>query len=176
MTDALAADRLLGESPMRPFAFGSYSKSRKAERANEWSAKNVIPILYREHRLHWYLHRTLRAWAEMYRDGISGKESIVVHYAPGASAPRRARLCQGKTSKHSPEPSPCVTRRSLRNRQSAFHAIQPRAQDPPTAPAIVAVHRCVTLPVLGDLVVPEGAVRLRGVLEVRKNFLRAPGW
>ena len=81
MTDALAADRLLGESPMRPFAFGSYSKGRKAERANEWSAKNVIPILYREHRLHWYLHRTLCAWAEMYRDGISGKESIVVRYA-----------------------------------------------------------------------------------------------
>ena len=81
MTDALAADRLLGESPLRPFAFGSYSKGRKGERANEWSAKNVTPILYGKHRRHSYLHRTLRTWAETYRDGISGKESIVVRYA-----------------------------------------------------------------------------------------------
>ncbi len=81
MTDSLAADRLLGESSMKPFAFGSYSKGRKSERANEWRAKNVAPILYREHRRHWYLHRTLRAWTETYRDGISGKESIVVRYA-----------------------------------------------------------------------------------------------
>ena len=81
MTDALAADRLRGESSMRPFAFGSYSKGRKSGRANEWSAKNVTPILYREHQRHSYLHRTLRTWAKTYRDSISGKESIVVLHA-----------------------------------------------------------------------------------------------
>jgi SIR2-like domain len=81
MMDALAADRLLGEAPPEMFAFGSYSKGKQAERANEWKAKNVAPILYREHRGHAFLHRTLRAWAETYRDGVLGKERIVTQYA-----------------------------------------------------------------------------------------------
>lgn len=78
MMDALAADRLLGESPPEMFAFGSHSKGKEQERANEWRAKNVTPILYREHNRHAYLHKTLRAWAATYRDGIRGKERIVV--------------------------------------------------------------------------------------------------
>lgn len=81
MMDALAADRLLGESPPEMFAFGSYSKGKDEERANEWRAKNVTPILYREHNRHAYLHKTLRAWAETYRDGVHGKERIVVECA-----------------------------------------------------------------------------------------------
>ena len=81
MMDALAADRLLGESPPEMFAFGSYSKGKEAEYATEWRAKNVTPILYREHRRHAYLHRTLRAWADTYRDGARGKERIVIEYA-----------------------------------------------------------------------------------------------
>jgi hypothetical protein len=81
MTDALAADRLLGESPPEMFAFGSFSKGKEEERANEWRAKNVTPILYREHNRHAYLHKTLRAWAETYRDGVRGKERIVVECA-----------------------------------------------------------------------------------------------
>lgn len=81
MMDALAADRLLGESPPEMFAFGSFSKGKEKERANEWRAKNVTPILYREHNRHAYLHKTLRAWAETYRDGIQGKEAIVVKHA-----------------------------------------------------------------------------------------------
>ncbi|MDX1368245.1 SIR2 family protein, partial [Pseudomonas sp.] len=81
MMDALAADRLLGESPPEMFAFGSYSKGKEQERANEWRAKNVTPILYREHNRHTYLHRTLRAWADTYRDGVRGKERVVVECA-----------------------------------------------------------------------------------------------
>jgi hypothetical protein len=77
MMDALAADRLLGESTREMFAFGSHSKSEEAERASEWRAKNVTPILYREHSHHAYLHKTLRAWANTYRDGVRGKERIV---------------------------------------------------------------------------------------------------
>ncbi len=77
MMDALAADRLLGESPPEMFAFGSYSKGKKEDRANEWLAKNVTPILYREQNRHAYLHKTLRAWADIYRDGVHGKERIV---------------------------------------------------------------------------------------------------
>ena len=81
MTDALAADRLLGESPLEMFAFGSYSEGQEDERTNEWTAKNVTPILYREDNDHTALHQTLRLWAETYRDGISGKESIVTRHA-----------------------------------------------------------------------------------------------
>ena len=81
MMDALAADRLLGESPPEMFAFGSHSKGKEVERANEWEAKNVTPILYREHRRHAYLHRTLRDWAKTHRDGVRGKERIVVECA-----------------------------------------------------------------------------------------------
>lgn len=83
MMDALAADRLLGESHPEMFAFGSYSKSKEVERANEWKAKNVTPILYREYRYHTYLHKTLHAWAATYRDGVRGKERIVVECAIG---------------------------------------------------------------------------------------------
>ena len=81
MTDALAADALLGEEPLEMFAFGSHSKGKHEDRAREWRAKNVTPILYREHRRHRHLHETLRVWAETYRDGVNGKEHIVRRYA-----------------------------------------------------------------------------------------------
>lgn len=81
MMDALAADRLLGESPPEMFAFGSYSQGKKEERATEWKAKNVTPILYREHKRHIYMHKTIRAWAATYKDGVNGKERIVIEYA-----------------------------------------------------------------------------------------------
>ena len=81
MTDALAADRLLGESPPEMFAFGSFSKGKEDVQANEWRTKNVTPILYRMHNRHAYLHKTLRIWAETYRDGVRGKEHIVVEHA-----------------------------------------------------------------------------------------------
>jgi len=81
MMDALAADRLLGESPPEMFAFGSYSKGEKTKCANEWCSKNVTPILYRKHQRHAYLHKTLRAWADTYRDGARGKERIVIESA-----------------------------------------------------------------------------------------------
>ncbi len=81
MTDSLAADKLLGESPSEMFAFGSFSKRKELEQQNEWKAKNITPILYREHKRHFYLHKTLRVWSEMYRDGVQGKEQVVVSFA-----------------------------------------------------------------------------------------------
>lgn len=90
MMDALAADRLLGETPPEVFAFGSYNKGENGREsaAAEWRAKNVTPILYREYKHHHYLHRTLREWAKIYRDGVEGQESIVTRHArskPGGS-------------------------------------------------------------------------------------------
>ena len=81
MMDALAADRLMGESSPEMFAFGSYSKGKKEDSENEWKAKNVTPILYKEYRHHFYLHKTLHEWAKVYRSGASGKELIVTETA-----------------------------------------------------------------------------------------------
>ena len=81
MMDALAADQLRGEPSPEMFAFGDYSKGKKKECFNEWRAKNVTPILYRKYRHHYYLHKTLRTWAETYRDGARGKEHIIIQYA-----------------------------------------------------------------------------------------------
>jgi hypothetical protein len=81
MMDALAADRLLGEAPPEMFAFGSFSRGDEQRAAEEWQAKNVTPILYQTHRNHSYLHKTIRAWAETYRDGVRGQERIIDDYA-----------------------------------------------------------------------------------------------
>lgn len=81
MMDAIAADRMLGETSMEMFAFGSFGKGKEEQTANEWKAKNVTPILYREHNHHSRLRQTLSAWAGIYRDGVSGKESIIVQHA-----------------------------------------------------------------------------------------------
>jgi len=78
MMDALAADRLLGESPPEMFAFGNYKKGGFEQEQLQWLAKNVTPILYKNHSNHFYLHKTLEHWSETYRDGLSGKEQIVV--------------------------------------------------------------------------------------------------
>jgi len=81
MMDALAADRLLGESPPEAYAFGSYKVGQEIEAESQWRAKNVTPILYREEKGHPLLHGTLRAWADTYRDGVRGQEAIVARYA-----------------------------------------------------------------------------------------------
>ena len=81
MMDALAADRQLGEAPREMFAFGSHSEQDRDKRTSEWKAKNVTPILYLKDRSHSNLHRTLEVWANTYRDGVSGKEQIVVRSA-----------------------------------------------------------------------------------------------
>lgn len=97
MMDALAADRLLGESPPEMFAFGSYSKGKQKQAAENWQAKNVTPILYREHKKHSYLHKTLREWADTYRDGVRGKEMIIAQHASTPPlAPSRSDFAVGR--------------------------------------------------------------------------------
>jgi len=81
MMDALAADRMQGESKREAYAFGGYSPGKGKEKADEWEAKGVTPILYDEADKHGALHSTIKAWAETYRDGVLGKERIVLSYA-----------------------------------------------------------------------------------------------
>ncbi len=72
---------VLNEAPSEMFAFGSYTNGEEHSRADEWKAKNVTPILYREDLQHRYLHETLHEWAEIYKHGVSGKKDIVTNYA-----------------------------------------------------------------------------------------------
>ena len=81
MTDAVGTARQFGEAYPEIFAFVGYSKGEKDDRASEWEAKNVTPILYRKDRFHKYLHQTLIVWADIHRDGIRGKERIIEEYA-----------------------------------------------------------------------------------------------
>lgn len=91
MMDALAADRMLGEVIPQAWALGDCEPGQEARKTIEWEAKGVTPILYHvaagTHD-HSGLHQTLHAWAETYRDGVTGKERIVVAHAlarPSAS-------------------------------------------------------------------------------------------
>ena len=88
MMDALAADRTLGENTPQAWAFGDCQPGQEVAAAEEWEAKGVTPILYNSEDSHKVLHETLKAWAETYRDGVLGKEAIVVKHAvtkPSAS-------------------------------------------------------------------------------------------
>lgn len=81
MMDALAADWQRGESTREMYAFCSYPKGKENACKAEWGAKNVTPILYPQNKAHGYLHKTLLSWSETYRDGVRGKEQIVLKEA-----------------------------------------------------------------------------------------------
>lgn len=85
MMDALAADRMLGEFTPQAYALGDCKPGQEKPKTIEWKAKGVTPILYEApngRHDHSALHKTLKVWAETYRDGTLGKERIVIDYAP----------------------------------------------------------------------------------------------
>lgn len=84
MMDALAADRMLGEVTPQAWALGDCKPGEERRATIEWEAKGVTPILYSTSAgsyPHSALHHTLRAWADTYRDGVQGKEAIIVKHA-----------------------------------------------------------------------------------------------
>lgn len=84
MMDALAADRMQGETTPQAWALGECEPGCEERKALEWKAKGVVPILYRVPagtNDHSALHLTLKEWAEAYRVGVQGKEAVVVAYA-----------------------------------------------------------------------------------------------
>lgn len=84
MMDALAADRMLGEVTPQAWALGDCEPGQEHRKTIEWEAKGVKPILYNVPAGsydHSALHQSLHAWAETYRDGVQGKEAIVVKHA-----------------------------------------------------------------------------------------------
>ena len=88
MMDALAADRLRGEAGEVAYAMDAYDQDEKDATIADWKAKGVTPVLYNRTGDHAHLHSTLKVWAEDYRNGIRGKERIVVEHGisnPSAS-------------------------------------------------------------------------------------------
>lgn len=88
MTDALAADRTRGDAKLEEFyAFASFSSGEEEQKSEEWKAKSVTPILYKEIQSkggkddHSNLYNTFNEWAERYRDGLSGKKKIIAKFA-----------------------------------------------------------------------------------------------
>ena len=84
MMDALAADRMLGEVTPQAWALGDCEPGQEHRKTIEWESKGVTPILYTVPAGtydHSALHQTLHAWADTYRDGVQGKEAIVVKHA-----------------------------------------------------------------------------------------------
>ncbi|MCB5197574.1 anti-phage defense-associated sirtuin Dsr1 [Deefgea salmonis] len=84
MMDALAADRMQGEITLQAWALGDVEPGQEHRKTIEWLSKGVKPILYKvpaNSYDHSALHVTLHAWANIYRDGVQGKEAIVVKHA-----------------------------------------------------------------------------------------------
>jgi hypothetical protein len=94
MMDALAADRMLGETIPQAYALADCEPGQEELKEIEWSAKGVTPILYQVpsgSSDHSGLHKSLKVWADTYRDGSLGKERIVVDHAmarPASSSPQ----------------------------------------------------------------------------------------
>lgn len=92
MMDALAADRMQGETTPQAYALCDCEPGNEHAKTIEWEAKGVTPILYEVDSSghdHSAMHNTIKAWAETYRDGILGKERLVVAHAlahPSASS------------------------------------------------------------------------------------------
>jgi hypothetical protein len=83
MMDAIAADRQQGdEQAQKAYVLAPSSVRRLILETQEWQAKGIQPIIYNKKSNHVLLHRTLKAWAALHRDGLLGKEGIIHRYAP----------------------------------------------------------------------------------------------
>ncbi|MDA8001736.1 MAG: SIR2 family protein [Alphaproteobacteria bacterium] len=88
MMDALAADKLRGESRPDAFAFAGIVDGKEnaaVEARAEWEAKGVTPLLYKipakdpqDHRV---MHDALIKWADTYHAGARGKELLILNKA-----------------------------------------------------------------------------------------------
>lgn len=79
MVDALAALQL--ETGIEGVNCWALAENGATSR-EQWEAKGVKPILYKENDRHTFLHHTLHAWAAHYRDGLQAKAAIISRNAP----------------------------------------------------------------------------------------------
>ena len=77
LVDALAAERRRGQLVRKAFALASSAEGQQEAVDREWRAKNITPILYDEADGHSVVHRTLRAWARIWKGGLESKQNLV---------------------------------------------------------------------------------------------------
>jgi len=84
MMDAIAVDELLGEKKSQAYAFANFTAGEEEKTSTEWKAKGIRPLTYEvpaNTNNHSALHRTLKEWANTYRDGVQGKKMIIAQHA-----------------------------------------------------------------------------------------------
>ncbi len=81
MMDAFAADRALGEGVGKAYVLAGSQEADTRANTEAWEAKGIIPLLYDDSDRHKTLHLTLAKWAESHRNGLRGRESVVIEYA-----------------------------------------------------------------------------------------------
>lgn len=79
--DAFSADRRLGESTQKVWAFAPYKKNKYSSEKKKWESKGINAILYRSTKKHTYLHKTIQRWAESYQSGITAKEYVIRRFS-----------------------------------------------------------------------------------------------
>lgn len=77
----MTAAHALDDRGQEMFAFSPFTDGDAQEAAQAWRAKNVTPVLYDAAQSHRRLHQTLHLWSSIYRDGVRGKERLIVRYA-----------------------------------------------------------------------------------------------
>lgn len=80
MVDALAADKLQGETPRMVYAFDGYVGEDKDSMVNQWEKKGITVIPFKKSSKTDFseLKRTLNAWSDFYSAGVSGPVRIIL--------------------------------------------------------------------------------------------------
>jgi hypothetical protein len=84
-------DRMQGEDLPRAWVLAGCEPGQEDRETEHWESKDVTPIFYDSRDDHSALHKTLQAWGRSHHDGVRGKESIVVEYAPTLPAESTAQ-------------------------------------------------------------------------------------
>lgn len=84
MMKATALAKRQGEDIKNIWAFVGTSKTNQEKRKlliEQWDKKGITPIIYSSTKNHQLLHNTLKKWATIYSQGLSGISSILNSYA-----------------------------------------------------------------------------------------------
>ena len=86
MLDAFAADRTRGDVAKDAYVFAATQTGDLRKDEQEWHSKGVKPLLYDPAGGHQALHQSLERWAELHRNGLLGKKSLITQYGPKVPA------------------------------------------------------------------------------------------
>jgi hypothetical protein len=81
LVDAVAAERVRGESFGKAFAVAAHGASDRQAIETAWRAKGVEPILYHDRDDHLLLRQTLEEWARLHAGGLTSRGYLVKRYA-----------------------------------------------------------------------------------------------